>query len=393
MVGIEIVFDLLFAQPIGDSKFHGGGEYIKTVFQALAMHYHGKEVFTVCYDENRYIDDWIVKLMNEKKLQKKDVKTATDIVDYITYKSHTNDVRFFAGMIYPYSSFQFPDNVVTIGTCHGLRVLEKTYDKYAPYYATTRVDIEEMIKYSFFKKRYIYSAHCMYENALKVFDILITDSEHSAYSIKANYPEIMKKKQIRVFYPPEKHIEPCKFENSESSDKYILMISANRWLKNSYRGVMALDNLYHNGLLKGVKTKVCGNYPKNLRKKIKNIDCFEFFGYVETEELEKLYRECDVFFYPTLNEGFGLPPMEALKYGKTCVVSAVSSLPEVYGDSVYYCNPYDYNEMKSRILQAIDMKIDQDIINDKLIELRNIQRKHMQLLVETILGVEEKCIY
>lgn len=383
----EVVFDLLFAQPIGDSKFHGGGEYIKTVFQALAEDYRGEYVLTVCYDKDRFIDEWILDLIKKKKIESYDAKTATDIVVCVREKSNKAQVRFFAGMIYPYDTFHFPENVTCIGTCHGLRMLEKPYDQYAPLYLQSRADIKEMIKNIFFKKCSWHRAWNVYYNAMKRFDVLVTDSEHSAYSIRVNYPEYAKGKQIYVFYAPDKYIEMLGFEKTEKQDPYILMISANRWLKNSYRGVMALDGLYRKGYLKGIKTKVLGNLPGRIKKKIKCKECFEFLGYVSTEELEMAYHDCDIFFYPTLNEGFGLPPMEAMKYGKTCLISNVCSLPEIYGESVYYCNPYDIMEMQGRILMTLENKIAEERCFERLHMIRERQQRDLGRLCELIVGI------
>lgn len=383
----EVVFDLLFAQPIGDSKFHGGGEYIKTVFHALAERYQGEYPLIACYDQDRFIDEWILTLIEQKGIQKQDVKTAANVVAYVGDRSREASVRFFAGMVYPYDAFSFPENVTCIGTCHGLRMLEKLYDRYAPLYILNQNELKDMIRYTVFHQRYWQKAWSMYYNAMKNFNVLVTDSEHSANSIRVNFPEFAAKKKIHVFYAPEKYVAPLKMEASMNPQPHILMISANRWLKNSCRGVLALDGLYQKGYLKGVKTKVLGNLPERIQKRVKCKDCFEFLGYVSPEKLEMAYRDCELFFYPTLNEGFGLPPMEAMKYGKTCVISNVCSLPEVYGDSVYYCNPYDIMEMQGRILQAMDGRIDQAVIERRLKEVHDRQNKDLCDLCSVISGV------
>jgi glycosyltransferase involved in cell wall biosynthesis len=60
-------------------------------------------------------------------------------------------------------------------------------------------------------------------------------------------------------------------------------------------------------------------------------DCISL-GYVPDEELRKLYCESDLFLFPSLYEGFGLPPLEAMAAGLPVVCSSASSLPEVIGD-------------------------------------------------------------
>ena len=139
------------------------------------------------------------------------------------------------------------------------------------------------------------------------------------------------------------------------------------------------------GYLKGIKTKIYGNLPLRIRKKIKYIDNFMFFDYVSSEELEQAYQSCSVFFYPTLNEGFGLPPFEAMKYGRTCVVSAVCSLPEIYGDAVYYCNPYDLLEMENRILNAVEKPIREEHLKEIIDKIQSKQNQDIAKLCKLLM--------
>jgi glycosyltransferase involved in cell wall biosynthesis len=66
-----------------------------------------------------------------------------------------------------------------------------------------------------------------------------------------------------------------------------------------------------------------------------------FLGFVPDETLAVLYRLADVFVFPSLYEGFGLPPLEAMASGTPVVTSNVSSLPEVTGDAALLVDPYD----------------------------------------------------
>jgi glycosyltransferase involved in cell wall biosynthesis len=66
-----------------------------------------------------------------------------------------------------------------------------------------------------------------------------------------------------------------------------------------------------------------------------------FFGYVPEETLAVMYRLAGVFVFPSLYEGFGLPPLEAMASGTPVVTSNVSSLPEVAGDAAVLVDPYD----------------------------------------------------
>lgn len=72
-------------------------------------------------------------------------------------------------------------------------------------------------------------------------------------------------------------------------------------------------------------------------------------GYVSDEALAALYQRALCLAYPSLYEGFGLPPVEAMRCGCPVVVSNVSSLPEVCEDAALYCDPHD----PSTLAQAI----------------------------------------
>ena len=65
-----------------------------------------------------------------------------------------------------------------------------------------------------------------------------------------------------------------------------------------------------------------------------------FFGFVPDATLAILYRLARVFVFPSLYEGFGLPPLEAMASGTPVITSNLSSLPEVVGDAAMLIDPY-----------------------------------------------------
>ena len=70
-----------------------------------------------------------------------------------------------------------------------------------------------------------------------------------------------------------------------------------------------------------------------------------FYGYATEAELAELYRRARAYVFPSLLEGFGLPPLEAMRYGTPVAAADSSCLPEVLGDAALYFNPEDVDAM------------------------------------------------
>jgi glycosyltransferase involved in cell wall biosynthesis len=78
-----------------------------------------------------------------------------------------------------------------------------------------------------------------------------------------------------------------------------------------------------------------------------------FLGYMPQETLAVMYRLARVFVFPSLYEGFGLPPLEAMASGTPVVTSNASSLPEVTGDAAILVDPYDPHAIAEGIRQVL----------------------------------------
>jgi len=78
-----------------------------------------------------------------------------------------------------------------------------------------------------------------------------------------------------------------------------------------------------------------------------------FTGYVSNEDLVNLYNLASLFVFPSIYEGFGLPPLEAMASGCPTLVSNAASIPEVCGDSARYFDPNDPNDIAVRIEDAL----------------------------------------
>jgi len=89
-----------------------------------------------------------------------------------------------------------------------------------------------------------------------------------------------------------------------------------------------------------------------------------FSGYVSEEEKHILYSRARIFAYPSFYEGFGFPPLEAMAYSVPCIISNISSLPEVAGQAALMIDPNSWGE----IAAAISTLCRDSILRNDLIE-------------------------
>lgn len=78
-------------------------------------------------------------------------------------------------------------------------------------------------------------------------------------------------------------------------------------------------------------------------------DDIKYLGYIKDEILSSIYSYADAFVFPSLNEGFGIPLLEAMEYNLPIISSDRASLPEVGGDSTTYFDPFDEDEACAKI--------------------------------------------
>ena len=113
-----------------------------------------------------------------------------------------------------------------------------------------------------------------------------------------------------------------------------------------------------------------------------------FTGLVSDEELDCLYQSASLFVFPSLSEGFGLPPLEAMAQGVPVVSSNRTCLPEVLGEAALYFDPENYEQMAEVIYRGLTDE-------EARFELRQkapaeLKRYSWEKLVRRTIGVYEK---
>lgn len=340
-----LLFDLSSVQPVGTTKRHGGGKYGEIVFKRILE--RGLPVACI-YDGNRWLNPEIESIAKHHNIELYDLskQSLQEVVD-----NHSFDVLFSP---LPNRALLSTENISIIGTIHGLRRLETPADTLCLRYRNLSFkDIVFLIAKKYFPELMTKRLCSYYLKDWKKDNCqIITVSNHTANAIKYFFPEL-KDKNIPVFYSPSS--SSTNELQRVYNEKYFMMVSGNRCEKNNLRAIMALDRLFTVGYLKDYKVKITGaKDASNFRYRLKNKQRFDFMGYVDDNELEQLYHDAYALIYPSLNEGFGYPPLEAMHYGVPVLTSSYSSISEVCQGAALYFNPFAVEEIANRLLQIAD---------------------------------------
>lgn len=358
---MNLLYDLSATQPSGDTQFHGGGEYASVVFQHLIFrNTKGANVNVIAfYNDKNWINPYLLHFAQANGVTVATIQRKYDIENLI--KEHSIQ-RFYSALPYNYYDLDL-GNVEFIYTIHGLRALEMPTDKYEIVYAVTWRDRMIYTYKQLFKKRYIDAERKAFQDLLRLPQTtrIIVPSEHTKYSLLSKF-SFIPSGMVKILYSPRTSIVEMADENilrnyGVEKNNFFLLISANRWLKNSFRAMLAFDRLFtvypnldYKVLILGLGREKLLN---RLMHKVKNQERFQCYGYVEREHLERLYQDAFCFLYPTLNEGFGYPPLDCMKYGTPVIASAITSVTEICSDGVIYCSPTSIDEIISRIFWVI----------------------------------------
>lgn len=155
---------------------------------------------------------------------------------------------------------------------------------------------------------------------------------------------------------------------------YILFVGTIQPRKNLTRLIEAFSKISKNNMELVIVGKKGWLYEEILDapKRFGVSDKVKFLDFVENEDLPYLYKHAVCFVLPSLYEGFGLPVLEAMKYGCPVLISNTSSLPEAGGDAAVYFNPEDVNDIAEKINKVImDEKIQEEMRKKGFLQVKN----------------------
>jgi len=201
---------------------------------------------------------------------------------------------------------------------------------------------------------------------LREAERIITVSQHSKKDI-CNYLNVAEAKVDVVYEAPESIYKPYNRAKAKKylaakyniDFPYILYLGGFSPRKNVPLLIEAFHKVHAN-LGKGVKLVIIGKMARNYEVVLNMIEKYKlsrevvFTGFIPVSDMPAVYTASDMFVYPSLYEGFGLPPLEAMACGVPTICSNNSSLPEVVGDGAELVDAQNLDTIAETILKISD---------------------------------------
>ncbi|MDH4470344.1 MAG: glycosyltransferase family 1 protein [Verrucomicrobiae bacterium] len=288
-----------------------------------------------------------------------------------------------------------------------LCALEGKFDLlYAPFGSVTPIppphpfafhfaDIQDYFFPEFFSLKSLCFRRNAYRNARAFADHILAPSEFSKKSMVAclQIPEDrISVVPLPVADLPSKAIPPSNLHDRETP--FLYYPADNYAHKNHQRLFLAIAELVKQGWsghLICTGTRVPGKVDLVALAKTSGIsDSFIDLGKISREEVSWLYKQACFLIFPSLFEGYGLPIIEAFTMGLPVLCSGVTSLPELGGDAVLYCNPFDVSDITEKIwLLWNDAQLRATLASrgkkrQKIFSTKHIVKQHLAIFMKVI---------
>lgn len=211
-----------------------------------------------------------------------------------------------------------------------------------------------------FTKRSLSILNYWVPKAIKKSDAIICISNSTEKDINELFPISRNKSFVTylacddIFFQPINNDKPIEVRSRYNlPEKYILFHGTIEPRKNLVQLIKAYNK--SSAKSKGIKLVLSGKkgwLSDDVFEAIENLNLKQdviTLGLVPIEDLPIIYKECLFFVYPSIYEGFGIPPLEAMACGKAVITSNRSSLPEVAGKDALYCDPENIDSIRLQI--------------------------------------------
>ena len=399
---MKILVDMTSVQPANGIQTNGGGEYAyRVLYELLRTSKEGVNEICVIFSEKKGENLKTIRLCQEHHVE---IIYYSSLMNFAKKINESAFDKVFFPVCYPdYSQMPIKREANIVAVIHDLSLLQEIMiERKSNAYMIRNIrgffrHAAVLVFGNIFIKKLIKEHRKLFELCDNITTITVSHYTRNVMEY------LLEKKTDYVLYTPSKKLI-CEYVDNEESvlkkfgvenKKYFLLINASRWLKNNLKAIKVLDKLFSNLTMQdfqSMKVLVCGitdKYQNVYMEKIRNKDHFILSNFLEESELEVLYKNAFAFIFPSLLEGFGMPPSEALKYETMCLCSTSTSLPEIYRDSVIYFEPENDTSIAVSIMSLFDTEF-VDSVKRNIIHcnqtLRQKQDKDLKKLCDVILS-------
>ena len=183
---------------------------------------------------------------------------------------------------------------------------------------------------------------------------VLTVSNYSKQQIEKYIPQSIGKIRLTYNILPEKEIITRKVPID--SKPYFLYVGSIQPNKNIIRMIDGFTKFNNDGKYQLYIVGKPLRASEPIISHIQNTPNISYLGYLSDEEIAYLYQHTEAVVLLSLGEGFGIPPLEGFKHGKTALVAEATSLPEVVGEAGIKVNPLDVDAIANGFQQLLDKR-------------------------------------
>ena len=239
---------------------------------------------------------------------------------------------------------------------------------------------------AWFSRSYYYWYKVMTPLAVRTSRHINTVSEFSKREILRFYPFLSENKISVAYNAVDQDLFHAPTSPEASEEHFALTVSSLDPRKNFLKLVKAFEGIDNCRLYIVGNANRIFSQQEGMEKLPENV---RMLGRVSDEELIRLYHQADCFIFPSLYEGFGLPPIEAMQCGCPVLASDIPVLREVCGDAAEYFNPMDVEDIRRTIqnyIRNIDKK--KKIMRER--GFQNVNRFSWQASAQTLIQLANK---
>jgi glycosyltransferase involved in cell wall biosynthesis len=363
---MKLLYDLYTTQPNAITRHHGGGVYGQAYFTELSRQgfwsNNGVDI-AVATRSGLELPPHVAAAADSIKATRYSVTHPAEMVSLAAAESFDvlySPVPYWLGVQH---GLPAGSGLRIKGTVHGLRTLDAPWDRYWLRYQRNPLKrtYRRILRLS--TPAYVRTQKKLLGAMLRnLTGGIVTVSQHSKYQIVTEFP-FLDPDTVAVVSSLDEPLSdgsrlslPHCISQKLAGRSYFLSMNANRPSKNVLRVFEALES-YRPSAFSNF-AYVCVGFTPAQQRYIKRR-----FPWTDTRTLHHPYCDREVLqallagayglLFPSISEGFGYPPLEAMRVGVPALCSASTAIPETCGDAVLYFQPRVHSEIVNRIVQLI----------------------------------------